>query len=143
IKGFENVKLSLVDKATLSSLKKRGPLVSPNVTLLKPLPMQPQTYLFNILNQVSIEQVVDFNKLSQLSKDEIPFAFINMATSHNSLFDSLKISLEPEKIATLQKTLRENADALNRFNNKLAVMLSDVGQKVINQYLDGDEAELE
>ncbi|TMI97802.1 MAG: hypothetical protein E6H06_00785 [Bacteroidetes bacterium] len=145
IKGFENVKLSLVDNATLSSLKKRGPsgLVSPNVTLLKPLPMQPQTYLFNILKQVSIEQLVDFNKLSQLSKDEIPFAFINMATSHNSLFDSLKISLEPEKIATLQKTLRENADALNRFNNKLAVMLSDVGQKVINQYLDGDEAELE
>ena len=43
----------------------------------------------------------------------------------------------------LEKTLKENKDALKRFNNKLAVMLSDRGQEVINLYLDGDAAELE
>ncbi|HTE13140.1 MAG TPA: tetratricopeptide repeat protein, partial [Chitinophagaceae bacterium] len=41
------------------------------------------------------------------------------------------------------KTLHENKDALSRFNNKLAVMLSDRGQEIINHYLEGDEAELE
>lgn len=145
INGVDNLKLALVDNTTLASLKNRGSLAvaSPNAALLKPLPVQPQTYVFSLFKQVSVEQVVDFNKLSQLPKDEIPFAFIRMTAQQKPLFDSLKISVDAEKITSLEKTLRENSDALKRFNDKLAVMLSDEGQKVINQYLDGDEAELE
>jgi tetratricopeptide (TPR) repeat protein/uncharacterized caspase-like protein len=145
ITASNNLKLASVDIATLNALKNRGSLsvASPNVTLLKPLAVQPQTYLFNLFKQVNVEQVVDFNKLSQLPQDQIPFAFITMTTQKKLLFDSLQIPFDPKKFSLLTKTLQENADALTRFNEKLVVLLSDAGQKVINQYLDGDEAELE
>jgi len=145
INGID-MKLSSVDNATLNSLKKIGATspAAPGVALLKPLPVQPQSYLFNLLKKVNVEQLIDFNKLNQLSKDEIPFAFIQQIVSQRALIpDSAKMPVDLEKITTLEKSLKENGDALNRFDNKLAVMLSDVGQNVINQYLDGDEAELE
>ena len=84
IMGHDNVRLSAVDNATLTSLRKGGSLVvaGPNVSLLRPLPMQPQTYLFNLFKQVGVEQVIDFSKLSAASAEEIPFAIIRMVAAH-------------------------------------------------------------
>jgi len=152
IKGIENFQLASVDKATLDALKKgftpgmagQSPIVN-----LKPLAIQPQGYLFSLIGKNNIEELVDFNKLNKLSKDEIPFAFIKMLEdsvqkiSNLQAPDSPKVKIDYEKISLLEKTLRENKDASGRFNNKLVVMLSDRGQEILNLYMSGDEAELE
>ena len=119
------------------------------VTMLAPLPAQPQTFFFNLLQQHNPAELFDFRVLSKVTKEQLPFACLQMlldtirtlqggenAGSGLSIIDTAQIYL-------LQKTLRQNNDALIRFNNKLAVTLSDLGQEVINQYLEGDAAELE
>lgn len=146
IMGLQGTALASVDTVTLASLKKGSAslfLRQSGGTFLKPLAVQPQAYFFSLLDRNNIEHGIDFNKLSELSKDEIPFAFMKMAIKPGLLVDSVTREIDQQKITSLENTLRENKDALNRFNNKLAVMLSDIGQEVINQYLDGDEAELE
>ncbi len=152
IKSVDNLRLASVDNATLASLKNgnSGIIAGQSAgTFLKPLAMQPQAYLFSLIGMNNIEELVDFNKLNKLSKEEIPFAFINMLKdtiqkiSNRQPPDSPKVNIDHEKIVLLEKTLRENKDALGRFNNKLVVMLSDRGQDIINLYLSGDEAELE
>jgi len=146
IKGDENFKLASVNDASLASLKKQNASVVmvqsailPSLTLLKPLPESPQAYLFKFLNR-DPEEMIDFDRLNQFSKEEIPFAFIKMIRDkvrNDSVF------IDNEKISLLEKTLRENKDALKRFDEKLVVMLSDRGQEIINLYLNGDAAELE
>ena len=151
IKGLDNLRLAAVDNATLAALKKGGgPIaVGQAGAMLKPLPVQPQTYLFNLIGKNNLEELIDFNKLDELPKEEIAFSFIHMLIdtierrSNSSTGDSLKIDVDREKIALLEKTLHENKDALKRFNDKLVVLLSDRGQEIINLYLNGDEAELE
>src|SRR6266496_6862125 len=146
INGMGNLRLSSIDSTTLTSLKKGSSLMTLGTgtgTFFKPIAVQPQTYLFNLIDKNRIDKIIDFDKLSQLSKEEIPFAFIKMVTAPNSIFDSVKQNIDRQKISLLEKTLRENKDAVERFSNKLAVMLSDIGQTVINQYIDGDEADLE
>ena len=142
VESFTDLKLASVDNATLTSLKNGNALstVKPIVqTFLKPLPVQPQSYFFNLIGNNNVEELVDFNTLNKLSKEQIPFSFIQMLT------DTIKkvSDVDQEKILSLEKTLKENKEALKRFNDKLVVLLSDRGQEVINLYLNGDAAELE
>jgi Tfp pilus assembly protein PilF len=152
ITGVDNLRLASVDNATLASLKKgtSSVIVGQSAgTFFKPLPVQPQTYLFNLIGKDNLEELIDFNKLAALSKEEIPFSFIQMLVdtlqkkSNGHSDDTLKDNIDYEKIALLEKTVHNNKDALKRFNDKLVVLLSDRGQEVINLYLNGDEAELE
>jgi Tfp pilus assembly protein PilF len=156
IKGNNDFTLATVDNVSLASLKKQtAPIVlttgsAPQVmSALKPLPMQPQTFFFNFLQKQNPEDLTDFNALNKLAKEEIPFACLRMLADSikkgSALFagDGTKNVIDTGKINLLEKTLRENKDALNRFNNKLAVLLSDRGQEIINLYLEGDAAELE
>jgi len=150
IKGIENFRLASVDDATLATLKKRQllPTSSPK-PLLKALPVQPQTYFFDLIKKDNIEELADFNKLNELLVEEIPFAFLKMVVDSlqqgvaGFVDSSEPAAIDSDKIALLEKTLRENKDAVKRFNEKLVVMLSDRGQTIINLYLDGDAAELE
>ncbi len=142
IKSVNNLKLASVDNATLNSLKQgqSSQLIMQSAeTFLKPLAMQPQAYLFSLIGKNDIEKLIDFNKLTEFSKEEIPFAFIRMikdATVKDATIDQ-------SKLTSLENTLKENKDAVGRFNNKLVVMMSDRGQEIINLYLNGDAAELE
>jgi Tfp pilus assembly protein PilF len=105
-----------------------------------PLGISPQGYLFGLIGKKNIEQLVDFNKLYSLPVDKIPFTFITMlqqaVTTKENTTDTVKIQ-------RLEKSLRDNKDALKRFNEKLVELMSDRGQQIINLYLDGDEAEIE
>ena len=104
---------------------------------LPPVPKPPQAYFFETLEMFNPEQVFDFNKLSKLSSAELPFAFISL------LPDSIKNKAGEENISVLESKLKTDSFALQHFKDKLVVLLSDRGQKIINLYLDGDEAELE
>jgi predicted Zn-dependent protease len=154
IKGNNTFKLAAVDNVSLTALENKAAgklIVQSAAPMLAPLPVQPQTYFFNLLQKINAEEQLDFTALNKLSKEQIPFACLQMLTdsakkalahayTHN---DSLTLNNNIEKLGLLEKTLHENNDALNRFNNKLAVVLSDRGQEIINLYLEGDAAELE
>ncbi len=154
INGPADFQLATVNKTSLDSLKQRfssGSILQRNQAsiFLKPLPVQPLGYFFSLIGKNNIEELVDFNKLDQLSKDEIPSAFIKMLLdtlqkqSSSAIADSLKVKIDLNRINQLEKSFEQNPDAIKRFNDKLVVTLSDRGQEIINLYLTGDAAELE
>ncbi|MEO6313515.1 MAG: tetratricopeptide repeat protein [Chitinophagaceae bacterium] len=156
IRGNSVFKLANVNEVSLMALKtssatvvlgeNRGPMAA---GALKPLPAQPQTWFFNLLQKNPAEELIDFPALSKLEKNQISFAALGMLEAGvrkrvtNNAADSLQATQDLDRIGQLENTLRQNKDALNRFNNKLAVVLSDRGQQIINQFLEGDAAELE
>ncbi len=100
-------------------------------------PRQPQELFFYLLKKKSLEEMTDSLKLADLAATEISFAIIK------ELSKGLTNDGQQKKLAELQNKLTENKEALKRFNGRLAVAFDDAGQKVIDQYLKGDEAELE
>jgi tetratricopeptide (TPR) repeat protein len=154
IKGDPGFKLAVVDNASLNALKQKFSNVTQaplpvTTSLLKAIPIQPQGYFFKLIGKNNIEEIVDFEKLGKLSKEEIPFAFIQMLTdtirkNPYLITDStLNGTIDTAKISQLKSSLEDSKDALKRFNEKLVVTLSDRGQEIINLYLSGDAAELE
>ncbi|HWC53103.1 MAG TPA: caspase family protein, partial [Chitinophagaceae bacterium] len=154
INGPDNFRLATVNKISLDSLRQRfsSGSISQNsraTIFLKPLPVQPLGYFFNLIGKKNIEELVDFNKLDQLPKEDVPSTFIKMLVdtlqreSTSGLPDSLKVKVDLNRIDQLEKSFQQNPDALKRFNDKLVVTLSDRGQEIINLYLNGDAAELE
>jgi len=156
VKGNSIFSLALIDDKSLAALKQQSAAIMVNSSALpmvagalKPLPPQPQAYFFNFLQQHTPENMLNFSVLNKLSKEEIPFACLRMmmdsARNYPYAFGAGGNNLFPDSQQTerLEKTFRDNKDALARFSNKLAVVLSDRGQEIINNLLEGDAAELE
>lgn len=76
-----------------------------------------------------------YRQINPWSEEAIT-SFINKKTDK-------RISAGLAKINELEKLLQEDPLLLKRFNSELAVAFDDRGQQVIDQYLAGDEAELE
>ena len=120
--------------------------VNPVVTAIAPAPaamsqlgLSPQGYLLSLQGNRKLESVIDFNSLSRLPADEIPFTFIRMMSAPASKTDSV----DENRVNRLVISLRNNPDALRRFKEKMVELMADRGQEIINLYLEGDEAELE
>lgn len=115
---------------------------SPQTTVL--ISLKPQAYFFQLLKAVNLEKILDTLSLENVTDDKLPFIFIN-ALKENEVNGSMQRLSEPgiRKLEELEQMLRSDEGALKRFNNKLAVALDEKGQIVIDQYLRGDEAELE
>lgn len=101
------------------------------------IPASPRDHLLYLLKKQSLEQLTDSLKLDEIAAEEIPFAIIG------TLKRSITSEEQKNNINQYEKTLRENKDALKRFNGRLAVAFDEKGQQVIDQYLSGDAAELE
>ncbi len=157
VKGSSLFQLASVDQSTQDALQKqsagmiasqqgRSPIVA---GALKPLPPQPQAWVFNLLQRVNPEALFNFAELNKLPRTAIPQAALRMLAdsvkAHASIQEFVKDTqyFSTYKMELLQQTLNSNKDAVARFNNKLAVALSDRGQEIINKYLEGDAAELE
>lgn len=138
IAGDSNFTLAVVDRQVQMALKKQAsPQLLVGSSLMKPLGIQPQQYLFNFLQQNNPEEVIDFFQLDGLSNKDIPFVLLhNLAARPGTqgYRDTLK---------RLEEILRGDSARLQDFNNKLVVLIHDRGEKMINLYLAGDEAEME
>jgi len=106
-------------------------------SFLKPLNRQPHSYFFSKLDSIAIEEIYDFEHLNKIPTPELPLAFIKHMPSN------LKLTLGDTRLKEIESELSSSEDALKRFTNKLAVHISDKGQKTLNSYLEGNEAELE
>jgi tetratricopeptide (TPR) repeat protein/uncharacterized caspase-like protein len=134
--------LAKVDKQRLDSMRlsvSPAPIVENQSDKIKPLGTSPQGYFFSLVDKWNIEKQVDFYYLQQLPKEEIPFEFIRQVIKDG--FQTGKI--DSTQVNRLINSLTTNPDAFKRFNDKLIELLSDRGQRMINHYLEGDEAELE
>ncbi|HEX4877518.1 MAG TPA: caspase family protein, partial [Chitinophagaceae bacterium] len=142
ISGTLPTPIAKVDKQRLDSLLLTvapAPVVENQGGRLKPIGTSPQGYFFSKVDKWNIERQVDFYHLRQLTAAEIPFEFISQVVKDGvstGKYDSLQ-----EK--RLINSLESNPDALKKFKEKLIELLSDRGQRMINLYLEGDEAEME
>ncbi len=170
--GKSEFKLADVDSAALAELRQVRSKSARTMMASPPLPMQPQEYFFDLLKQsreyqfntyfdqrrtksvikyefskINLEKIIDFNKLSESSVDEIPVAFVQMAVDSVRIIQQRNqdstFTINEENIGLLISTLRESKDARNHFNDKLVVALHNRGQEIINLYLKADEAEME
>lgn len=143
INGRSDIRLAVVDPARLMVIQQQvspSPVAGEVETSLKPLGISPQGYLFSLIGNNNIEELVDFNFLFKLPAEQVPFSFISLLLQSVA---SKVFEPDAEKIQRLENSLKENKAALRRFNEKLVELMADRGQQVINLYLDGDEAELE
>ncbi|HEY6062213.1 MAG TPA: caspase family protein, partial [Chitinophagaceae bacterium] len=129
LEGKPQFKLASINKEELISLQHSLVAESP--------PLSDLNYFFDFLKKDDRLELINYEKLNVLSKDEIPFAFIALA---KTTFDS---TVRPDKIAKLENLIRQNSEQLNLFKQSLVDALHTRGQKIINLYLEGDAAELE
>ncbi len=129
LEGQQQFKIASISKEELISLQSSMVADHP--------PLSDQEYFFELLKKNDGLELINYKKLNALSKDEIPFAFINQA---KKILDSAEGF---EKISKLEKSIRKEKEALNLFNQALVDALHTRGQKIINLYLEGDAAELE
>lgn len=98
---------------------------------------EPDSYFFNSLKKQSLEVLTDSLALNKLNTNDIAFELINrlkkIPTSETGL----------RKLAALETSLKNDQEKLSRFNVDLAGSFIDIGQAVIANYINGDEAELE
>ena len=137
IVGDSNFTMAVVDRQVQLALKKQAPAPLVLGALMKPLGIQPQQYFFNLFQQNNPEELIDFSQLEGLSKKDIPFALLNNLAKRKGT-QGFRDTLNK-----LKEILSGDSSRLQDFNNKLVVIIHDRGEKMINLYLEGDEAEME
>ncbi len=142
--GTGNFVLSYIDtnalitanrEITQDRMMQRALMVN-NVAAEDDLQASPEEYFFGLIKQKSLEALTDTFRLNEIAKELLTFRLI----------DVLKNDLSAEgenKLTELEKTLKSDIVSLKMFNNRLASLFDEVGQRVITQYLKGDAAELE
>ncbi|MFN8305305.1 MAG: caspase family protein [Ferruginibacter sp.] len=144
LKGMDAFALSNVDGEELNKTKQQSATDSASMSLLAAspipaggLPDDPEDYFISLLKKESLESLTDILRLDKLSAADIPFALLKRLREHR------KEEAGIHKLDQLLNTLRQNNDALARIKESLVIAFDDQVQEVINQYLKGDEAELE
>ncbi len=129
--------------------------------------LSPGDYFISALKKENLVAMVDSLNLHELEAGEIPFAMINWikdkletgeswsgdtssvdtsmanAARQRAMADSRKVETGKKKLDELISGLRQDKESAARFNESLVIVFDDKVQEVINQYLKGDEAELE
>ncbi|MEP7254727.1 MAG: caspase family protein [Ferruginibacter sp.] len=145
-KGMDGFALAKVDAEELAKTRQQSVADSAKIMMVSSSPMamandatdaMPDDYFISLLKKGSLEALTDSLKLNKLGAGEIAVALINR------LKDSLKNEAGIAKLNELLTSLRTDKESLNRLNEMLLIEFDNKVQEVINQYLKGDEAELE
>lgn len=99
--------------------------------------LEPTEYLISLLRKVRIEDLVENLKLNSLPANQVSFTLLNWFRNNSGS------ETGSAKLLELENSLRSNKEEQERFNLDFGSVLLDVGQNVINNYITGDEAELE
>lgn len=115
-----------------------------------------QLYFFNVMKYYQLNGLFSFNELDELAVDSIPMAMVRMMERFrddkspekydylkNQDIDSTLEKFTPERAARLQQKLKTDAAFTKKFMDKMMIAFGDFGQEFINQYLNGDAAEME
>ncbi len=128
--------------------------------------LSPEDYFISVLKKENLGTMVDSLKLHELEAGEIPIAIINWvkdnlesgeswadtssldtamanASIQMEVEDSMMVETGKKKLDELISGLQQDKESAARFNESLVIVFDNKVQEVINQYLKGDEAELE
>lgn len=130
-----NALISANREVTQDMLMQRALMVN-NVAAEDDLSASPEEYFFGLLKQKSLEVLTDTFRLHEIAKEDLSFRLIEV-------FKNALSGAGENKLIELEKTLKSDTLSLKLFNNRLASLFDEVGQRVITQYLKGDAAELE
>jgi uncharacterized caspase-like protein/Tfp pilus assembly protein PilF len=143
IEGNNLFVLAKTDAAKVSQLKKVADadipeeLMIAGFTNFKTVGLQPLDYFSMLFNELKMEEVYDFKSMETMAVNALPQRLIDglAPTPDNGInSDSLQMVIEQ---------LESGALSYNRFNETVAMLISNRGQQIINAYLQGDQAELE
>ena len=145
-KGADAFELVRVDAEELTRVKMQSAADSAALVLMNPAPvvveadasgMMADDYFISLLKKQGLESVVDSLHLDKRTAAEIPVLMVR------TLRDSLQNPSGVSKLDELLTEMQNSPDAVNRVKEMLVIAFDDKVQEVINQYLKGDEAELE
>ena len=114
--------------------------------------LPPEEYFLSAFKNENLVTMADSLKLHELEAGEIPFAIINYMKNDLNVKlenkwlakkDSMLFETGRNKLNDLISNLQRDKSSLVRFNEDIIIVIDDKVQEVINQYLKGDEAELE
>lgn len=143
VDGNKMLALSKTDAAKVAQLKRDVESDIPMELMLagfsnfKSVGLQPLDYFSMLFNELKIEEVYNFQSMETMAVDAMPQRLIDglAPTPDNGInSDSLQMVIEQ---------LESGALSYNRFNETVAMLISNRGQQIINAYLQGDQAELE
>lgn len=145
LKGTDGFALAKVDTEELNKTRQQSATDSASLILVGAspvttednMPSDPEDYFMALLKRESLEVLTDSLKLDKLPGVEIPFTLVRQIKGN------VKDEAGINKLDQLLNDLRNNAEALTRFKESMVIVFDDQVQEVINQYLKGDEAELE
>ncbi len=145
-KGMDDFALAKVDADELTRARQQSVNDSTEIVILTrsltakandAADAMPDDYFISLLKKENLEALTDSLRLNKLTAEQIAFALIN------KLKDSLKNTAGVDKLNELLTGLHKDKGSLDRLNEMLMIAFDDKVQEVINQYLKGDEAELE
>ncbi|HRG94185.1 MAG TPA: caspase family protein, partial [Chitinophagaceae bacterium] len=110
--GPEGIKLAEIKSSPSQSMVQMAPApVAEGGAGPSALGLSPQGFFLSLTKGKKLEDLVDFNELSEMNQAEIPFRFIDSVVSKLEL----KEASEKARIEKLLLSLRQNKDALQRF----------------------------
>lgn len=143
LQGSDSITLSNKDSTLMANLKEDMTNKRSLPGSLSKLPdlkgkrnILPLEYFFSLIKPVDLVTKFNVSTMKDMLPEEIPYRLINgiIPTMNDAGYDSLK---------QLTKLLKANKSLINRFNDKLVSMITDMGQQLVIGYCNGNESELE
>lgn len=111
--------------------------------------LSPEEYFKSALKKENLATIFESLQLHERDAGEIPVAMIEWVketlkfNASRSVADSIQYETGKRKLDELISNLQQDKESVSRINENLVIFFDDKVQEVINQYLKGDEAELE
>lgn len=129
LEGNKQFKLAAVDR--------EGFIEEQKILLLKSSSQTPEDLFFNLIRNSDKLEEVDYKSLDRVAKNNIAVEFVNLV---EPLLDS---PVNYQQLEMLRSAITSDSKRKELFNERLVELLHTRGQKLINAYLEGDEAEME
>lgn len=156
LNGNDTVQLAVINKTQLELVKQQmvmqAPIVTSSANTSEKSGVELLAAILKFLKQEYAEQLLDFSKLQQLPLEKL-LGEVLIQINSKLLADSNKLNLNStgiygkedalKNIPLLEKKLENDQYLWKQFNYDFMVLIDSKTQQVINDYLDGDEAELE
>lgn len=149
----DTTRLAVIDTIRFAQIKRRviaplpAPVILPDGNKVQLSDAQLLDKFLKFLNNEYIEGFLDFKKLLLTPEDKLLGEVIQQTVNNYFNTDDKDVSTESRQalngVMELERRIPLNSSLWQQFNNDFVVQIDSKTQNVINDYLEGDEAELE
>lgn len=150
-----NRTVDFVLSTTDTSLMNKQAAAGISMTMMAPLPVTTKltpetlvTYFFQRMEKIDVSKMKDLKGLLKIPASAIPVSFVQLCLKDANTLDIAKgfkggVANYYQLLQQLEEALKTNEEARIDFKNRMVMLLHTQTQQVINDYLEGSEAELE